>query len=288
MIRGVKVKNKKTVITAAVCIAVIAGIFVLAFAGSSGSIKVVFPSLGKADCAILYEDGACVVIDCGNKGDGKGVADLCASLGAEKIDCLIITHFDKDHIGGAAKLLTSIHVAKVYEPDYDDSEVDINEYSLYRLALENAVAEGTELIKLGSDEKIAVGGMELTLMPPHKSYDKSIDNNSSLVVLVSAYGKRLLFAGDIEKQRIDDMLAEYDLKCDFLKMPHHGEYGKSVSNLIKACSPSAAVVTCENREELDPSLENALASAGVNVYYTDTGKTLYFTCRKNGIDHSEE
>ena len=281
-------KNKTRYAVAAMCIIVIAGVFVIAFSGGNGQLKVVFPPLGKADCAVLYEEGVCVVIDCGNKGDGKGIADLCASLGAEKIDCLFITHFDKDHIGGASKLLTAMKVETVYEPDYDDSAVDINEYSAYRLALETACAGGTKLVKLRADVTFTLGEMTFSVWPPHVAYDKSTDNNSSLVIMVASHGKKLLFTGDIEKQRIDDMLPSYALGCDFLKVPHHGVYSKSAVSLIKACSPSAAVITCEDRSSLESALTLALQGLGTDVRFTDSGKTVVLTCSKNSLHFSEE
>lgn len=249
---------------------------------NAGAMTVVFPSLGKADCAILYEEGACVIIDCANKGDGKGIADKVKSLGAEQVDALFITHFDKDHIGGAAKLLTSVFVKRVYEPVYDDSEIDSSEYAAYRLALETAQANGTELIGLTKDTVITFGDLTLSVWCAAKTYEKSVDNNHSFVIKAESYGQTLLFAGDIEKQRIDDTLGKYDLKCDLLKVPHHGEYNKSTGKFITQCSPSFAVITCSDEEPAEKSTLQALANAGAAVYSTKDGE-ITFICSKDGI-----
>ena len=278
-----KNKSKTPYIVAAVSAVMIIAVFVIAFLPAKGNLKLVFPSLGKADCAVIYEDGACAVIDCGNKGDGKDIADLVRSLGAERIDVLFITHFDKDHIGGAAKLLTSIEVSKIIEPVYDDSKVDISEYAAYRLALESACAAGSELIKQKDDISFTLGSVEFSVWCAAADYEKDRDNNSSLVIKAKAYGREILFAGDIEKQRIDDILgAPYDLKCDLLKMPHHGEYNKSTGKFIRACAPLYAVITSSAEEPEDAGTVSALENAGVITCLTREG-ALTFTCGKKGI-----
>jgi len=249
---------------------------------SDGSLKIWFPSLGKADCAVIYEDGCCIVIDCGNKGDGSGIAAKINSLGFDRIDMLFITHFDKDHIGGAAKLLTSVSVGTIYEPCYDDSEIDSGEYSSYRLAVEYAVNAGTKLVSVTEDLSLSAGNMALTVWHAKKAYDKNVDNNNSLVIRLVSREKTALFSGDIERQRIDDMIYVYDLKCDLLKMPHHGEYNKSTPKLIEVCSPSIAVITSSAAEPADTAALEALASAGVKTYLTVDGEVT-FTVTEDGI-----
>ena len=50
------------------------------------------------------------MIDCAEKDDGKDIAEFLEKKGITNLDYLIITHFDKDHIGGAAKVLHSVYV----------------------------------------------------------------------------------------------------------------------------------------------------------------------------------
>ena len=60
--------------------------------------------VGKADAFVLYTASSCVMIDCGEKNDGKDIVDFLDVKGINRIDYLILSHFDKDHIGGAKKL----------------------------------------------------------------------------------------------------------------------------------------------------------------------------------------
>ena len=66
-----------------------------------------------ADCAILQSGGSCVVIDTGEAQDAEHILELLRERQIEKIDCLILTHPDKDHIGGAPALLDALPVKMV-------------------------------------------------------------------------------------------------------------------------------------------------------------------------------
>ena len=79
-----------------------------------------FLDVGKADCMVLRTENSTVVIDCGEKGDGKQILSLLAENEIETVDYLIITHYDKDHVGGAAKLINTIEVKNVLAPDYTE------------------------------------------------------------------------------------------------------------------------------------------------------------------------
>ncbi|WP_026052891.1 MBL fold metallo-hydrolase, partial [Ruminococcus flavefaciens] len=77
---------------------------------------------------VLQSDTGTVVIDCGEKGDGKKITGLLEESGRTTIDYLIITHFDKDHVGGAAKVLNSFEVKNVLTPDYEGT---VDEYDKF-------------------------------------------------------------------------------------------------------------------------------------------------------------
>ena len=79
--------------------------------------------VGQGQSIILQSDGKIYVVDCGGDYDSDA-ADLTAetllSQGVDHIDGLILTHFDRDHAGGALNLLSRIRVDNVYIPDASD------------------------------------------------------------------------------------------------------------------------------------------------------------------------
>ena len=90
-------------------------------------------SVGKADCSLLSFDGYNVLIDTGEEDDGDEILEALHRLEIEKLDLVILTHFDKDHIGGFPEISDGIPIDKVILPDYvRDSDL----YSAMTAALE--------------------------------------------------------------------------------------------------------------------------------------------------------
>ena len=81
-------------------------------AARAQGVTVTFYDMGKADAALITaEDGSRILIDAGTNKGGKKLAERFAEEGIERLDAMIITHFDKDHVGGADKILESVSVA---------------------------------------------------------------------------------------------------------------------------------------------------------------------------------
>lgn len=71
-----------------------------------------------ADATLLYQQGAAVLIDTGEECDAPRIIEKLQELGVEKLDCLILSHPDADHIGGAAAILSQIPADRVIQPYY--------------------------------------------------------------------------------------------------------------------------------------------------------------------------
>ena len=73
---------------------------------------------GKADAILLKTPDSAVLIDCGEKGFGDEILGELAARGIEKLDLLIVTHFDRDHVGGAAKVIGGVEIGRVLQNDF--------------------------------------------------------------------------------------------------------------------------------------------------------------------------
>lgn len=237
--------------------------------GSEDTLTVLIPKIGKADCSILKQGSSTLMIDCGEAENADTILSTLKQTGITKLDTLIITHFDKDHVGGAAQILRSLTVGQVLEPDYTPENPESESYTSYRQALAEASVPVTSI---QDSLELTLGTATLTVTGDHGTvYTKNIDNNHSLLVTVSHAGNKLLFAGDIEKQRIRDVMEDGIEACDFLKVPHHGVYNSALPEFLEALGMQYAVITCSNKNPADAETLEALDALGVKTYQTVNG-----------------
>ena len=220
-------------------------------------------SAGKADAFLLYTEDSAVLIDTGESGFGKTILAYMEAHGIAKLDCLIITHFDKDHVGGAKKILESVQVDRVLQ---SNCPKDASAYNKYVSALD---ALGMEAETVREILTFELDGVTYTVDPPaQETYAEDESNNSSLIVSVENGQNRLLFAGDAEDLRLTEFLSGDPGHYDFLKVPYHGHWQSMLGALLKAVSPTAAVITSSDEEPEDEQTLDLLAQYGVETCLT--------------------
>ena len=249
-------------------------------AAGEDTLTVTIPKIGKADCSILRQGSAALVIDCGEAENGDTVLSALKSAGVTELKALVITHFDKDHVGGTAQLLRSIPVAQVIEPDYTPENPEAEAYLSYRQALSDT---GVPVTSVRDTLELSLGTAQITVTGTGgREYTKNIDNNHSLLVSVTHGGNRLLFTGDVEKQRIEDLLDAGVEACDFVKIPHHGGYNSALPGYLSALNPQYAVITCSNKNPADERTLEALDTLGIQTFET-ANSTVRVTSSSQGL-----
>lgn len=225
--------------------------------------------IGKADCTLFQEGETSYMIDTGEAENAPRILEALKEKNVDHLDALIISHFDKDHVGGAAQILEAVTVDRVIEPDYTPENPEAEAYVSYRQALEKS---GVAVTKVSDKLELTLGTASLTVLGTGgRAYAKNGDNNASLLVYITHEGNRLLFAGDVEKQRIQDLLSAGVTSCDFLKVPHHGRYNSALPEYFQALGMKTAAITCSNKNPADAETLAALESLGCKVYETVNG-----------------
>lgn len=226
--------------------------------------------VGKADAIILRTGDETMVIDTGEEDDGEELVNELANQGVSHVDVLIITHFDKDHVGGADTLVESMDIGQIYVPAYTGTHT---EYIDFLHALEE---KGMTPTQLNESVRFSFGDAEVLVEPP-TSYETDPntlenDNNFSLITTVVHGENRLLFMGDAEKQRIREWLDTGDVKdCDFLKVPHHGVYNTALEDLLNTISPEYGAICCSSKNPAEPKTLELLKKYGVETLQTKDG-----------------
>ena len=242
--------------------------------GSAAELTVQFFDAGKADAILLTTQNSAVLIDAGEKGFGKTILAYLEDQGIEKLDYLIVTHFDQDHVGGAAKVINNIAVGAVLQ---SNRPKDSEEYEKYVKALNNA---GIEPLTVRDAYAFTLDGVTYAVDPPRKnSYAEDESNNSSLIVSVTNGENRFLFTGDAQTERLAEFLDANDTAYDVLKLPHHGKDEPLMSALLESTGPAYAVITSSDDEPESATVVGELERAGVTVLLTREGAV---TLRSDG------
>lgn len=219
-----------------------------------------------ADCTVLLSQDCCLMVDTGVSADAPHITEVLKEHGVETIDCLILTHPDQDHIGGASALLKSFSITQVITPYYGQYN------SLYNSLLKEIDAlEGTERLTLTAVKNLRLGDLRITLYPPEKNFYDG-DNDYSIVTLVNHGGVNILLAGDIEKQRITE-LADVDFpEIQLLKVPYHGRSSNASADFIRRIAPKLAVV---NAAEPESKIRKVLSKMDAEIFCT-VGQDAFF------------
>lgn len=239
-----------------------------------GQVKVTFFDVGKGDAILIETLAHFMLIDSGYEDTADVLLDYMEEQSISCLDYLVLTHFDKDHVGGADWIINNLQVKEVLQPDY---ESDSGQYQEYEMAMgegEMTPVMVTEIMEISFD------GVDFLIIPPEKeNYEE--ENDFSLVVSMVCGEKSFLFTGDCEKVRLDEFLEQNDftLSHDILKIPHHGRKEKNSEEFLQAVQPSAAVITNLEEKAADGKVCRVLREMGTEVFFTGNG---VITCLCDG------
>lgn len=239
---------------------------------------------GKSDCMLIRLDDTVIMIDTADADDYGEISDTLESLGISRIDYLILTHFDNDHIGSAAKIIEDFEVAEVYMPNY------VRDSGLYR-SLINALEENaarTKVTKLNDDTTVSLptGSLWINVsrVYPELSHEDpipedSMDNDLSLICGLTLGDFSALFMGDAEKARCEDFLAQtqYAGQYDFVKLPHHGSHNKALRDILTSCGVKYGVICTDAFANIELEVVNLLRNLGALTYYSYNGNMMLRT-----------
>lgn len=232
-------------------------------------VTVDFLKVGKADAAVIRTENHTVVIDCGEKSDGSKVISCLQNLGTEKIDTLILTHYDQDHIGGAAKVLNQFPAGRVLAPDYQEES---KEYEKLCTAM---AAQGLETERIQKSVLFTLDDTVFQIYPCQKqNYSDGDDNNHSLVIKMTHHDQVFLFAGDAMQERLTEIMDIGD--CDVLKEPYHGREIENLGEFLDHVTPEYAVVSTDE-ETLSETAMQELTDRHIETYITFSDGNIRFT-----------
>lgn len=237
-------------------------------------LTVSFLDVGKGDCIIIENAGKTMMIDAGYDETSEQIMEYLSERGVKRLDWLLITHYDKDHVGGAADLIGEMPVGEVILPPYEGS------IKGYKTMLKAIDERGQKVTMVDDDMEVSVGEASCLVLASTVEYEEGKggeegnDNDVSLVVKMTYGEDSYLFTGDLEKKGLKAYLARGLGKFDVLKMPHHGEFSGRLDDLLEEADPKVAVITDSKDEPADKKTTDLLEELEIESYCTATDGTV--------------
>lgn len=239
-----------------------------------GAAKIVFIDVGQGDCALVMSGGKTALIDGGVTDEGlKTLPCVLDHYNISSVDYAIMSHWDKDHVGGLLSLVEQGRVKMLYSayniPDEQVEEILHDSLGLSPNECSIFLSEKVALINSG-DAFMLSDNCRLDVIYP--SVAKSGENEDSAVILLDSCGTKILFTGDIGMETEEYLESEGLLPdIDILKVAHHGSRFSTGSVFLTAVKPENAVVSVAlNNPYGHPSLEalSRLEETDCRVYQT--------------------
>ena len=268
----------KKILIAFVCvIALIVSTYYIFIHFSEYKLNIYFFESGKSDSILITYEDKVILIDTALEEYSDEIIRYLKSKNIELIDCLIITHFDKDHVGGASKIIDNFEVLSVYQPSYNKESEYYNKYK------ESLDKKNITPIKLDGDVvTINFDDFSLELYGSSIVYLSDTSNNSSIITSLKYKDNSFLFTGDIENERIIDFVNLDIDEHDVIKMPHHGKYHKELKSLLDKINPKYAVITTSNESKEEEKTVNLLKKYNIK-YYTTRDNSVLIKSNGKGI-----
>ena len=195
------------------------------------------------------------------------------SKGINKIDYLILTHGDYDHMGESINLIENFKVEKVI---FNCGEFNDLEKELIK------VLEKKKIKYYSCIKELNIDNSKLYFLQT-KEYDNENDNSS--VIYFNYYNYKSLFMGDASTEREKDILEKYNLKdVDFLKVGHHGSNTSSSEEFINSINPKYSLISVgKNNRYGHPNKEVLDTLNDSKIYRTDQDGSIMFKIKKDKL-----
>lgn len=244
-----------------------------------GMLEVHYIDVGQGDATLIKCGEHAMLIDAGDYTKGSSVWAYLLKQNVDKLDYVIGTHLDADHIGGMDVVITKFDCGVILVPEY---EKDTRSREELFDAIEAKNYHNT-LPKVGDSYQL--GDAVFTILAPEKEFYEKENNYSIGIRLV--YGQNsFLFVGDAQEESEEEMLRSgLELKADVLMVGHHGSSSSTSEEFLHTASPMYAVISCgEGNDYGHPhaTVLNLLRREGVRVFRTDEQGSI--VAYSDGID----
>jgi len=241
----------------------------------SAKLEIHFVDVGQGAAQIIITPaGKVMVIDGGNNDDEERMVSYLTELGVKKIDILVGTHPDADHIGGIDAVIEAFDIGKIYMPKVQKDTLTFE--SVLR-AVQNKglkITTAKEGIDLELDSTLST-----KMIGPIAASDP--DNNEMSAIIRLRYGDHsFLLTGDAGVDTEAELIhSGAELKSTVLLVGHHGSDHSTSPDFLQAVKPEYAVIQVGKNSYGHPTagVLSRVTDTGAKIYRNDTDGTIVFT-----------
>jgi competence protein ComEC len=261
-LRG-RVRRELVAVAALALVAAVAWRAAPSQAPPPSGLRMTFLDVGQGDAVLVQVREGAVLVDQGPpEGDA---ADQLRALGVRRLALLVLTHPQRDHVGGAAEVLERVTVERVLDPGLPSPSVD--RAAAVRAARRRGVP--LELARAGATYRL--GALRLRVLWPDGPGVEGSDPNERAIVLLLSYGSvDALLTADAESHVIIPLRPP---EVEILKVAHHGSADAALPALLSRVRPQVAVISVGAGNDYGhpaPSTLGTLEAApGLRVLRTD-------------------
>ena len=242
---------------------------------AGNTLDVHFINVGQSSSTLLITPtGETVLIDSGDwRDEGSQVIDYLDRIGVDRLDHLVTTHADADHIGGHAAVIEHFEtegagVGAVYDPGIASPSQTYGEY------LDAVEAYEVPLYRTREGGELPVSGGDVSVLGPPRQPRESVDRNENSLVLRVTHGETsFLFTGDAEDDQEGYLVSNYGSELDstVLQAGHHGSKSSTGPALLDAADPGVVVISSAYESQYGHPHEETLerlAERSIPTYWT--------------------
>ncbi len=240
-----------------------------------------FIDVGQGDSILISSNGHNAMIDFGDNSDnGRELLLKLDEYNIDDFDCLFMTHYDSDHIGGADAVIDSFNVDNVIIPKKEGEKT-----SAFRQVEDSLKNTDANVVVAQTGKLITIGDFCIEIVGYYRNEEES--NDRSLILLADFNGTKFLFTGDAGKKIENTLMKEKkNLDCDVFKASHHGSKYSNSENFLKYITPEYTVISCGANNSYGHPHEEVIAAlerVDSAIYRTDEEGDITFYMSGNDI-----